>query len=84
MVHPAGFDEERSDEEREHRRPQGREAQGNPLKNLSGAQQPQKVKKKNGDASELAKAVLIFFTGIFYKKNGTPGGIRRGAKRRRA
>ena len=76
MVHPAGFDEERSDEEREHRRPQGREAQGNPLKNLSGAQQPQKVKKKNGDASELAKAVLIFFTEIFYKKNGTPGGIR--------
>ena len=54
----------------------GREAQGNPQKNSSGAEQPRDVKKKkNGVRVYLHKPLLDFLQEFFYK-DGTPGGIR--------
>ena len=68
MVHPAGFDEERSDEVREHRRPQGekrratRRKVSNPI--FLQMQKNNGKKKKQQRANEICQSPELLFAGI--------------------
>ena len=76
MVHPAGFDEERSDEVREHRRPQGEKRRATRKKIPRGRQQPEKSKKrKTAMQVHLQKPFRSFLQGFFAKKMVHPAGF---------
>ncbi len=74
MVHPAGFDTSAAKCARASQTV-GREAQGNPPKNSSGAEQPKEVKKIKTISKLVCNDCFLFFLQEFFYKYGTPGGI---------
>ena len=85
MADLQGFDGGRSPNEREHRRPQGREAQGN-LQQVSNpvfakAKTPQQKEKLLTGKSKFAKVRSCFLQGLRTgQKNGRPTRIRTSTK----
>ncbi len=68
LAHPAGFDEERSDEVREHRRPQGEKRRATRKKIPRGDSNRKKVKKEKRRCKFTCKSRFALFYRDFLQK----------------